>query len=212
VGKALDGTFNDAVLAMCAGALRAFLKRQRGLPSHSLKAMVPVSLRREGDIDSPNAVGAISADLATNLKDPVKRFSAIQASMRAGKDMFKGMSARESELFMQVTQLPGVLLIPLGLISRFPPFNTVISNVPGPRKPMYWNGARLEGVYPASIVSEGVALNITLVSYDKNVDFGIIACRRTMPQVQRLIEDLEESLQELEEAAGIGRRKTRKRA
>jgi hypothetical protein len=124
--------------------------------------------------------------------------------------MFRGMSAKESELFMQVTQLPGVLLIPLGLIGRFPPYNTVISNVPGPRKPMYWNGARLEGVYPASIVSEGVALNITLVSYDKNVDFGIIACRRTMPQVQRLIDDLEDALQELEDAAGLRRRKKRK--
>jgi WS/DGAT/MGAT family acyltransferase len=195
VGKALDGTFNDAVLAMCAGALRNYLKRQQGLPPQSLKAMVPVSLRQAGDIDSPNAVGAISADLATNLKDPIKRFTAIQASMRAGKDMFKGMSAKESQLFLQVTQLPGVLLIPLGLISRFPPFNTVISNVPGPRRPMFWNGARLEGIYPASIVSEGAALNITLVSYHKNVDFGIIACRRTMPQVQRLIDDLEDSLQ-----------------
>ena len=212
VGKALDGTFNDAVLAMCSGALRNYLQRQQGLPSQSLKAMVPVSLRRSGDIDSANAVGAISADLATNIKDPLKRFTVIQASTRAGKEIFSGMSAKESELFMQVTQLPGVLLIPLGLISRFPPFNTVISNVPGPRKPMYWNGVRLEGVYPASIVSEGAALNITLVSYDKNVDFGIIACRRTMPQVQRLIDDLEDSLQDLEEAAGIGGRKRRKRA
>jgi diacylglycerol O-acyltransferase len=77
---------------------------------------------------------------------------------------------------------------------------------------MYWNGARLEGVYPASIVSEGAALNITLVSYDKNVDFGIIACRRTMPSVQQLIDDLEASLQELEEAAGLGTRRRRKRA
>jgi WS/DGAT/MGAT family acyltransferase len=210
VGKAMDGTFNDAVLAMCAGALRSFLKRQQGLPPQSLKAMVPVSLRKAGDIDSSNAVGAISADLGTNIKDPAKRFALIQASTRAGKDMFRGMSAKESELFMQVTQLPGVLLIPLGLIGRFPPYNTVISNVPGPRKPMYWNGARLEGVYPASIVSEGVALNITLVSYDKNVDFGIIACRRTMPQVQRLIDDLEDALQELEDAAGLRRRKKRK--
>ena len=65
---------------------------------------------------------------------------------------------------------------------------------------MYWNGARLEGVYPASIVSEGAALNITLVSYGKNVDFGIIACRRSLPQVQRLIDYMESALQALEEA------------
>ena len=68
---------------------------------------------------------------------------------------------------------------------------------------MFWNGARLEGVYPASIVTEGIALNITMVTYDKNVDFGITACRRTMPQAQRLIDYMEQALTELEDAAGL---------
>ena len=178
VGKALDGTFNDAVLAMCAGALRLYLQNYSELPEKSLKAMVPVSLRREGDIDSSNAVAAISADLATNIADPLKRFAAIQASMIAGKELFKGMKPNEAALMLQLLQAPGLLLMPLGLMSRFPPYTTVISNVPGPRQPMYWNGARLDGIYPASIVTEGIALNITLVSYDQNVDFGVTACRR----------------------------------
>ena len=204
VGKALDGTFNDAVLAMCAGALRIFLHNHGELPSQSLKSMVPVSLRRAGDIDSSNAVGAISADLATNIKDPVQRFRAIKASMEAGKALFEDMSPDEASLFLQLIQLPGLLLIPLGLGSRFPPYSTVISNVPGPRQPMYWNGARLEGIYPASIVTEGIALNITLVTYDEQVDFGIMACRRSLPQVQRFIDYLEDSLVELEDAVGIG--------
>jgi len=209
VGKALDGTFNDAVLAMSAGALRRYLQEMHGLPKKSLKAMVPVSLRRKGDIDSSNAVGAISADLATNVKDPIKRFESIQASTRAGKAMFEGMAPREVELAMQLMQMPGLFLIPLGLIDRYPPYNTVVSNVPGPRQPMYWNGARLEGIYPASIVSEGVALNITLISYDNNVDFGIVACRRTMPQVQRIIDYMEDALVELEEAVGLRKGKVR---
>ena len=203
VGKALDGTFNDAILAMSAGGLRHYLQQHSELPEQSLKAMVPVSLRAAGDVDSSNAVGAISADLATNVKDPARRFAAIQASTRAGKDMYHGLSTREAQLLMQLVQLPGLLLMPLGLTSRFPPYSTVISNVPGPRQPMYWNGARLNGIYPASIVTEGVALNITLVTYDQNVDFGIIACRRTMPQVQRLIDYMEQSLCELEQAAGL---------
>ena len=209
VGRALDGTFNDAVLAMCAGALRLYLQQHNELPEQSLKAMVPVSLRREGDIDSSNAVGAISADLATNIADPLKRFAAIQASMVAGKELFKGMKPNEAALMLQLLQAPGLLLMPLGLMSRFPPYTTVISNVPGPRQPMYWNGARLDGIYPASIVTEGVALNITLVSYDQNVDFGITACRRSMPQVQRLIDYLEQSLQELESVAGLSKSKTK---
>jgi len=203
VGKALEGTFNDAVLAMCAGGLRLYLQQHSELPEQSLKAMVPVSLRAAGDVESSNAVGAISADLATNEKDPAKRFAAIQASTRAGKGMYHGLSTQEAQLLMQLVQLPGLLLMPLGLTSRFPPYSTVISNVPGPRQPMYWNGARLNGIYPASIVTEGVALNITLVTYDKNVDFGIIACRRTLPQVQRLIDYMEQSLVELEDVAGL---------
>lgn len=216
VGKALGGTFNDAVLAMCAGALRLYLQNHGELPAESLKAMVPVSLRVAGDVESSNAVGAISADLATNVKDAAKRFAAIQASTQAGKAMYAGMSASEAQLLMQLIQMPGLLLMPLGLTSRFPPYSTVISNVPGPRQPMYWNGARLNGIYPASIVTEGVALNITLVTYDQNVDFGIIACRRTMPQVQRLIDYMEQSLCELEDAAGLSvrgaKRKTTPRA
>jgi diacylglycerol O-acyltransferase / wax synthase len=212
VGKALDGTFNDAVLAMCAGALRLYLQNHGELPDQSLKAMVPVSLRLAGDVESSNAVGAISADLATNVADAAARFAAIQASTHAGKAMYAGMSASEAQLLMQLIQAPGLLLMPLGLASRFPPYSTVISNVPGPRQPMYWNGAQLNGIYPASIVTEGVALNITLVTYDRNVDFGIIACRRTMPQVQRLIDYMEQSLSELEEAAGLSIRPDKRKA
>jgi diacylglycerol O-acyltransferase len=203
VGKALDGTFNDAVLAMCSGALRTFLLNHGELPQESLKSMVPVSLRRPGDMDSSNAVGAVSADLATNIKDPIRRFRAIKASMEAGKDLVRGLSADEASLFLQLIQLPGLALVPLGLATRFPPYSTVISNVPGPRQPMYWNGARLEGMYPASIVTEGIAMNITLVTYDQQADFGIMACRRTLPQVQRFIDYLEDALVELEDAVGI---------
>jgi WS/DGAT/MGAT family acyltransferase len=212
VGKAFDGTFNDAVLAMCAGALRLYLEKHAELPEVSLKAMVPVSVRQEGDIDSSNAVAAISADLATNIEDPGKRFAAIQASVRAGRAFYQNMSPAEVQLFSIALQAPAMLLMPLGLASRLPPYNTVISNVPGIREPMYWNGARLDGSYPASIVTDGIALNITMVSYDQNVDFGIMACRRSVPQVQRLIDYMEQSLVELEDAAGLAKPKVKSKA
>ena len=203
MGKAFDGTFNDAILAMCSGALRRYMQRHAELPDESLKAMVPVSIRQEGDIDSSNAVAAISADLATNINDPARRFAAIQASVRAGRAFYSEMSPAEVQLISTLMQVPGMLLMPLGLASRLPPFNTVISNVPGIQQTMYWNGARLDGSYPVSIVTDGIALNITMVTNDKNVDFGIIACRRSVPQVQRLIDYMEEALVELEDAAGM---------
>jgi diacylglycerol O-acyltransferase len=201
--KAMDATVNDVVLAMCAGALRRYLLARDELPLHSLKAMAPVSVREEDDLDSTNAVGFLTADLATNVYDPEKRLRAIQESMQAGKALLRDLSATEIALFMQLTQLPALLSSILGLGARFPAFSTVVSNVPGPRKPLYWNGARLDGIYPASIVFDGFAMNITLVSYDGHLDFGIVACRRSMPQIQRIIDHLEDSLQELEAVAGI---------
>lgn len=211
VCKALDGTLNDVVLAMCSGALRRYLMARREMPAHSLKAMAPVSLREDGDLESANAVAFITADLATNIRDPERRLREIQQSMRAGKQLFRGLSAREGALFTQLTQLPAIITSVLGLAARYPAFSTVISNVPGPREQLYWNGASLDGIYPASIVFDGFAMNITLVSYHKSLDFGIVACRRSLPQIQRIIDHLEESLQELEEVAGLQPRKTRKK-
>lgn len=207
VCEAVDGTINDVVLAMCSGALRRYLASQNERPSHSLKAMAPVSLRDENDLDSANAVGFITADLATNIRDPEKRLRKIQQSMAAGKALFKGLSSREAALFMQITQVPTLLTSVLGLAEQFPAFSTVISNVPGPKQPLYWNGASLDGIYPASVVFDGFAMNITLVSYNNRLNFGIIGDRRSLPHLQRMIDFLEESLQELEDVAGLhGRR------
>lgn len=203
VGKALGGTLNDAVVAMCGGALRSYLEQAGELPDRPLKAMVPISLRVEGDVDSANAVGFIVANLGTHLADPGERFELVHGSLRAGKDVFSGLSAGEAQLFTQLTASPLLLTSLLRLNPVLPAYNLVISNVPGPRKPMYWNGAQLEGFYPASIVFHGMAVNITLISYAGQLDFGIIACRRSLPSVQRLLDLLEESLVELEEAAGI---------
>lgn len=203
VSKALNGTLNDAVLAMCAGALRNYLAHTGDLPTRPLKAMVPISLRVEGDVESANAVGFIVANLGTDLADAGDRFDTIRQSMLAGKAVYSGLSAGEAALFTQLTSSPLLITTLLGLGEWLPAYNLVISNVPGPRKHMYWNGARLEGIYPASIVLHGQALNITLVSYADQIDFGIIACRRTMPSIQRLLDLLEEALVELEELAGL---------
>lgn len=211
VSKAMDATINDVILAACAGALRRYLLGRDELPLHSLKAMAPVSLRDEGDIDSTNAIGFITADLATNVYDPEKRLRTIQDSMRAGKELLRELSPAEAALFMQLTQVPALVTSILGLGARFPAFSTVISNVPGPRQRLYWHGARLDGIYPASIVFDGFAMNITLVSYVDRLDFGIVACRRSLPQIQRIIDHLEDALQELEGVAGVGSAKRTRR-
>lgn len=110
VGKAFDGTLNDAVLAMCSGALRRhLLDQRRAPPGESLKAMAPASLRAEGDVDSANAVGFFTADLATQIADPAERVRAIQRSMHAAKQQFAGMTREEIALYTVLTNAPLLL-------------------------------------------------------------------------------------------------------
>jgi diacylglycerol O-acyltransferase len=203
VGKKLGGTLNDTVLAMCAGALRKYLQEHHELPVQSLKAMAPISLRSKGDMDSANAVATLCADLATNVADPATRYQRIRESMIAAKGLMQKMSPGEIGSSMTLTQLPGLSLMVLGIEDRFPAFNVTISNVPGSREQAYWNGAKLVGSYPISAIAHGATVNITLVSNGDNLDVGIVACRETVPSVQRLIDYMEDALVELEQLAGI---------
>ncbi len=203
MGKAYDGTINDAVLGMCAGAMRKYLQSLNELPDKPLKAMAPVSIRPADDIDSGNSVAAVTANLATHIDDPAERMAAIQASMNAAKAQLRAMTASQIQLYTAITSLPMMLTALTRTADRFPAYSATISNVPGPREQMYWNGARLDGMYPASIPVDGMAMNITQVSNYKNIDFGITACRRSVPHAQRMIDYLEDALVELEKAAGI---------
>ena len=199
VSKAADVTINDVVLAMCSGALRRYLHEQGEHPEHSLRALVPVSVREQNDFDSPVAISYIIADLGTRHEDPYDRLEAIVESTRAGKKMLSELTSREASLYAMLMQTPLFMASMIGVSDWFPPVSTVISNIPGPKEQLYWNGAPLLGTYPLSAVFHGFALNITFVSYNGNLDFGIVACRETVPRVQRLIDYLEQSLVELEE-------------
>jgi len=203
ISKAAGATINDVVLAMCSGALRRYLIAHDDLPEHSLRAMVPVSVRAADDFESSNAVSFITANLGTKHTDPEDRLRTVMESMRAGKRVLNGLSATEAALVAGLSQSPLFVSNLFGVAELFPAFSTTISNLPGPRKQLYWNGAPLRGAYPASAIFHGFALNITLVSYHGNLDFGIMACRRSVPQVQRLIDYLDEALVELEEMAGV---------
>lgn len=199
VAKAADITLNDVVLAMCSGALRRYLESQGEQPEHSLRALVPVSVRKKDDFDTSVAISYIVADLGTRHRDPVDRLEAIVESTRAGKGMLSELTPREASLYATLVQTPLFVASMMGVADWFPPVSTVISNVPGPREQLYWNGSPLLGTYPVSAVFHGFALNITFVGYNDSLDFGIIACRRSVPRVQRLIDYLEDSLTELEE-------------
>lgn len=203
VATASGASRNDVVLAMCSGALRDYLIEQRALPDAAMIAMVPVSLRGKSDTGeaSGNNIGALLCNLGTDQADPAARLTVIQRSMRDGKRIFQGLTPLQTLLLSGVNVAAlGIAPIP-GIVGHTrPPFNVVISNVPGPRKQMYWNGAQLDGVYPASVLLDGQALNITLTSNGDNLDFGITGCRRSVPHLQRILTHLDTALSELEAA------------
>ncbi|MPZ74085.1 MAG: wax ester/triacylglycerol synthase family O-acyltransferase [Nitriliruptorales bacterium] len=200
VAKTLGGTVNDVVLAMSGGALRHYLLDHGALPYDPLVAMVPVSLRTDDDDEeSGNLVGVILCNLGTHLEDPFKRFDVVHESAEIGKMQLKGLN-QMGALMLSALSVGSLGLGPVYRFERLrrPPFNIVISNVPGPTQPLYWNGARLDGAYPASIPIDGQALNITCASYADQMCFGLVGCRRSAPSLQRLLEHLETSLEELE--------------
>jgi diacylglycerol O-acyltransferase len=210
IKKAAGVTLNDVVLAMCGGALRAYLLEQKALPDRPLIAMVPVSLREEGSANSGgNQVGALLASLATDREDPAERLAEVSASMRKNKAVFKELPKLQQVALSAFNVSPLLLsLVSPALGSAAPPFNLVISNVPGSREPLYWRGARMDGNYPLSIALDGQALNITLSNNADNLDFGLVGCRRSVPSLQRLLGHLEDSLSELEQAVGTAGGKT----
>jgi diacylglycerol O-acyltransferase len=208
VGRATGTTINDVVLAMCSGALRHYLLELDALPGASLVAMVPVSLKlKDAGIASSaggNAVGTIMVRLGTDLPDPADRLQTIHDGVVGGKEALSGMTPAQFVAMSGLGVSPLVLAPVLRMqgITR-PPFNLVISNVPGPRKPLYLNGARMSGMYPLSVPYHGQAVNITCTSYDGKLNFGITGCRRTAPRLQRLLAHLDDELAALEKAAGL---------
>ncbi|GED99197.1 WS/DGAT/MGAT family O-acyltransferase [Gordonia crocea] len=203
VADVLDVTLNDIVLAMCSSALRSYLVEQNALPPDPLIAMVPVSMHVGANHDG-NAVSAVMANLATNDPDPESRLKTLVASMQASKNVIRGLRPLQALALGAATIAPLAFMSIPGFVSYTPPqFNLIISNVPGPKQDMYWNGARLDGVYPVSIVTSGNALNITITSAADHIGFGLIGARAQLPSLQRLLDYLEDGLVELEGVAQV---------
>jgi diacylglycerol O-acyltransferase / wax synthase len=204
VRRAVGCTFNDVVMAVCSGALRRYLIRHDALPEEPLIAMVPVSVRSGGESDTyQNRVSGVLAELATEVADPVERLQRVHRSMVSAKTDFDAIPA---EALMDFTQFapPAVAARAMRMYSRLriadrlnPPFNLIISNVPGPSEPLYAAGAQLQHFYPVSAVADGQGLNMTVQSYCGRLDFGFVACRELVPDLWDLIDDLHASMDEL---------------
>lgn len=202
IGEVAGATVNDVTLAICAGALRKYLETHNALPAKPLIAMVPVSLHGEGE-GGGNQVSLLLANLATDVRDPLKRLQRIVQSTSEAKARLSTMP-RLQKMAHGVTSIsPMGASIVTGSAKEHPLFNLVISNVPGSKTDLYLNGARLDEVYPVSIVTHYQALNITITGYGDNLGFGYIACRRSLPNLQRMLDYTDSAIQELETALNI---------
>ncbi|QPF37379.1 wax ester/triacylglycerol synthase family O-acyltransferase [Acinetobacter sp. TTH0-4] len=197
ISKSLGVTINDIVLAICSGALREYLLSQDALPKKPLIAMVPASVR-DDDSSMSNRITMILANLGTDKEDPLERLDVIKRSMQNAKNRFKRMNSQQILNYSAFVYGPAGLNIASGLMPKRQAFNIVISNVPGPREPLYWNGAKLDALYPASIVLDGQALNITMTSYLDKLEVGLTGCRNALPKMQNLLTHLEEEIQRFE--------------
>jgi len=193
---------------LCAGAVRRWLLEHDDLPDEPLITQVPVSVRTTEQAGTyGNRILLLGAPMFTNIADPVERLRETQRELRVMKDRHKAMPA---QLLQDVNHF-----VPPALFSRAaratfalatsdlgrPQWNLVVSNVPGPQFPLYCAGARLVAHYPVSVITDGMGLNITAMSYDGHIDIGVIADRDQMPDVWCFVDWLEEALVELEKEA-----------
>nr|WP_299037141.1 wax ester/triacylglycerol synthase family O-acyltransferase [uncultured Psychrobacter sp.] len=188
---------NDVVLAVCAGAIRRYLLTMEALPSKPLIAFVPMSLRND-ESASGNQISFLMANLGTHLEDPIKRMQLIHDSMNSGKRRFRRMNKAQVINYSAIAYAWEGLNVLTGIFPKKQAFNLIISNVPGSKEPLYWNGAPLKALYPASILVDGQAMNITLATYLDKIEFCITACSKLLPRVQDILLLMEEELSLLE--------------
>jgi diacylglycerol O-acyltransferase len=202
ISAAQGVTLNDVVLAQTSGALIRYLDKHETVPSSSLVAIVPVAVSMTASGSGGNAIGSVLCSLATDVADPAQRMQVIHESMATAKEASSYLGAAGFQLVGTVVMAAPVALglVP-GMTDATPAlFNLMVSNVPGPRIPLYWEGAKLENIYPMSIATDGSAMNVTVLSYNGQVQFGVIGCRRSVPEIEDMLGFLEESLVELEQA------------
>jgi WS/DGAT/MGAT family acyltransferase len=208
IKNALGATVNDVVMAVCAGGLRTWLEHHDALPDRPLVAMIPVSIRTGQETEKwTNRVSSIFASLPTDEADPLRRVQRVHEAMGGAKELFDAVPADSLTDFAQFPP-PAVFSRAMRLATRLTarfnsPVNLVISNVPGPREPLYAAGSLLLHYYPVSTIVDGQGLNITVQSYRDTLDFGLVADRELVPDLWDMIDAIIDDLANLGKATGV---------
>lgn len=207
--NALGVTVNDVVLALTTGALRKYLEGRDELPDRPLVAAIPTSVRGEGDSQFGNKVSSMFAALPVEVDDPLQRVEVISDSMKGAKEMHEEVGSSTLEDWAELAS-PVLFSRAMRAYSRLrvgermrPVINLIASNVPGPAFPLYFAGARMVALHPLGPIFDDCGLNLTVISYLDHIDFGFLASRELVPDVDALAEAVPATLQELMKAAGL---------
>lgn len=194
-------TVNDVVVSICAGAVRRWLIEHDDLPDVPLVAQVPVSVRTGEQWGTyGNRILLMAAPLYTDIEDPVERLQRTHEALLEMKERHRALPAellQDANNFIPPAVFARAARLTFGYSTSRPgrpTWNLVISNVPGPQFPLYMAGARLEANFPVSVITDGMGLNITVMSYMGHMDFGIVADRDQMPDLDVLLGFLREEL------------------
>jgi WS/DGAT/MGAT family acyltransferase len=200
-------TVNDVVVSICAGAVRRWLIEHDELPDGPLVAQIPVSVRTDDQVGTyGNRILLMSVPFHTDIDDPIERLQTTHESLADMKERHRALPAELLQdanhfippaVFHRAAQLTFRLSTGVGR----PAWNLVVSNVPGPQFPLYLAGAKMIANYPVSVITDGMGLNITVMSYNGRMDYGIVADRDQMPDVQLLMDWLQDELDALKPAA-----------
>lgn len=196
VKRHLGVTVNDVVLAACAGALRNRLLVNDELPDEPLLAYIPVSVRDSGHRRYGNAITSIIAPLPTHLDNRRDRVTFVSDVMKRAKDRTAQIPPTLMADVNDIIPTPVFHVAARGVMDLIsspllrPPVNLIMSNVPGPSETLSLLGAPLLAHYPLSLIFDGIALNITVVSYRDGMDIGVVGDAEAVPDAVELVEDL----------------------
>ena len=198
-------TMNDVVLTICAGALRRYLQERGMLPDESLVAMAPISVRKRHEQNAGgNRIFAMLVSLATQEPNPLRRLEMVRASVRASMQYKKaGEVARLAENLPAAAAALATRGYIRKQISRRhrPWFNVIITNIPGPSRPLYMTGAQLISQWGSGPILDGMGLIIVITGYNGSVGLGLTSCREIFPDIDMLTRHIHTALEELEAAA-----------
>jgi len=217
--KIMGGSINDVILAICAGAIRRYLVEKEKLPLHPLVANVPISIRTEASTEMNNQIANMMIQLATHIENPLERLEYIQEQTMLGKSRHNTMGAKTLTKMADVVPF-GLANLAAGLYSKYnikdlhrPPFNVTITNVPGPRGPLYLNGHKVVSIFGLTPVVDGFGLIIAAFSYNGQVSITTTSDAKTMPDADVFSRYIRESANELEDCIQkLGNRKSSTKA